>query len=134
MSLSYYELVALAKREIREISTADLGARIPDAPLIIDIREPQECVAGTIPGAVLIPMGAFGCDRALAPDRDTEVVLMCAAGNRSVLAAKALQDMGYRRVSSLAGGFGKWRTEGREAAYPVDASAARYARHLVLPR
>ena len=134
MSLSYYELVALAKREIREISTADLGARMPDAPLIIDIREPQECVAGTIPRAVLIPMGALSdAIERVAPDRDTEVVLMCAAGNRSALAAKALQDMGYRRVSSLAGGFGKWRTEGREAAYPVDASAARYARHLVLP-
>ena len=108
--------------------------RMPDAPLIIDIREPQECVAGTIPRRYWIPMGALSdAIERVAPDRNTEVVLMCAAGNRSVLAAEALQDMGYRRVSSLAGGSESGAPRGARRPYPVDASAARYARHLVLP-
>ena len=134
MSLSYHELVALAKREIREVTPGDLAARMSHPPLIVDVREPQEFHAGTIPGAVLIPRGVLeGAIGRVAPGPDAEIVLICSAGNRSALAAKELQDMGYRKVASLAGGFGRWRAEGRDASYPVDESAARYARHFVLP-
>ncbi|NQV07787.1 molybdopterin-synthase adenylyltransferase MoeB, partial [bacterium] len=65
-----------------------------------------------------------------------EVVLFCSAGNRSALAAEVLQDMGYRNVASLAGGFTAWKAQGRPWDVPggLDASRrARYARHLVLP-
>ena len=134
MSLSYHELVALAKREIREITPAELATGGTAPPLLIDVREPNEYRAGTIAGAVLVPRGLLGESiGGLSPSVDTAIVLICSAGNRSALAAKELQDMGYRRVASLAGGLTAWRVEGREMALPVDPAAARYARHLVLP-
>jgi molybdopterin/thiamine biosynthesis adenylyltransferase/rhodanese-related sulfurtransferase len=134
MALTYHELVALAKQEIREVTTAELAAGMSTPPLIVDVREPHEFHAGTIAGAVLVPRGVLGDSIGrVAPSLDTAIVLICSAGNRSALAAKELQDAGYRDVASLAGGFGKWRAEGREAAYPADESGARYARHLVLP-
>ena len=134
MSLSYHELVALAKREIREVSPRDLTARLADPLLIIDVREPHEYQSGTIAGAVLIPRGVLGASIGrVAPDLATEIVLICSAGNRSALAAKELQDMGFGAVASLAGGLGRWHAEGRPAVIPVDEPAARYARQLVLP-
>jgi len=133
MPLSYHELVAQAKREIREVSVDDLAAR-PSQPLIVDVREPQEFAAGTIAGAVLIPRGVLASTIArVAPDPATEIVLLCSHGNRSALAAKELQDLGYQNVASLAGGMTTWRASGHGTVLPADESAARYARHLVLP-
>ncbi|MBI5157758.1 MAG: molybdopterin-synthase adenylyltransferase MoeB [Acidimicrobiia bacterium] len=134
MPLSYHDLVAQAKREIREVSVDDLASRTADPPLIVDVREPQEFATGTIAGAVLIPRGVLaGTIVRVAPDPATEIVLLCSHGNRSALAAKELQDLGYRAVASLAGGFTAWRASGREGVLPGDEAAARYARHLVLP-
>lgn len=135
MPLSYHEMVAQAKRQIREISTTDLATTSPGR-VLIDIREPVEFAAGTIPGAALVPRGLLaGAIARLAPDSATEIVLLCAVGNRSALAAKELQDMGYRNVASLAGGYGRWLAEGRATVLPEvgDEFAVRYARHLVLP-
>jgi len=134
MPLNYHDLVAQAKREIREISVDDLASRSAAPPLIVDVREPQEFATGTIVGAVLIPRGVLASTIVeAAPDLATEIVLLCSHGNRSALAAKELQDLGYRTVASLAGGFTAWRASGGEAVLPADESAARYARHLVLP-
>jgi molybdopterin/thiamine biosynthesis adenylyltransferase/rhodanese-related sulfurtransferase len=130
--MSYQQLVAQAKREIREVTAAELRDHPP--PRIVDVREAHEYLAGTIPGAVLVPLGILGSEIGrLVPDAETEIVLICAAGNRSALAAKGLQDMGYRRVASLAGGMAAWRMSGGATALPGDEPAARYARHLVLP-
>ena len=60
MALSYHELVALAKREIREITPAQLATGGTAPPLLIDVREPNEYQAGTIAGAVLVPRGLLG--------------------------------------------------------------------------
>jgi molybdopterin/thiamine biosynthesis adenylyltransferase/rhodanese-related sulfurtransferase len=133
MSSSYQQLVAAAKREIREITAAELASRMPP-PLVVDVRESHEFLAGTVRGARLVPRGVLGREIGrLAPHPDTELVLVCSAGNRSALAAKELQDLGYRRVFSLAGGLAAWRLAGGETALPGDEAAARYARHLVLP-
>src|SRR5207253_3721797 len=71
-----------------------------------------------------------------APDRDREVVLYCAGGSRSAFAAKTLQELGYEKVSSLAGGFTDWKRNG----FPIDLPRAldedkrrRYSRHLLIP-
>ncbi len=108
-----------------------------DAVTIVDVRESAECVDGVIEGAVRIPRGQleFVISRHEA-DLDAEIVLVCASGKRSLLAAHSLQNLGYRRVRSLAGGFEAWKQAGapwvaETSASPIDER--RYQRHLILP-
>jgi molybdopterin/thiamine biosynthesis adenylyltransferase len=64
------------------------------------------------------------------------VVAYCQSGVRSAFAAKTLKELGYRRVSSMAGGFARWRELGFDFHMPRMLDAAqrdRYSRHLVLP-
>ena len=136
MTRDYEGLVARAKERIVETSPSDLAARLDDPPVIIDIREPHEMATGIIPGAALVPRGVL--EKAmpqLAPDLTIEVVLYCAVGNRSALAALMLEQMGYSAVSSMAGGIALWRIEQHPVEWPSGVSdpEARYARHLVLP-
>ncbi|HSH22099.1 MAG TPA: molybdopterin-synthase adenylyltransferase MoeB, partial [Candidatus Caenarcaniphilales bacterium] len=73
---------------------------------------------------------------AAAPDRDGPLILYCASGIRSALAARQLADLGYRDVVSLAGGFQRWKAEGRPWKAPLVLSAEqqrRYSRHLLIP-
>ena len=85
----------------------------------VDVREQVEVAAGTIPGAVHAPRGflEFIADPEspmhkpeIRPDR--HLVVFCAAGGRSALAAKTLRDMGYANVSSLGGGLTAWKAAG----------------------
>lgn len=104
-------LVADVKNRIQEISAPELRAEIAagERSLLIDIREGEEHVKGAIPGARHIARGVLeGRIEEAAPDPATSIVLYCAGGNRSVLAADSLQKMGYSRVRSLAGGFAAW--------------------------
>ncbi len=137
MPLSYQELVAKAKKVISEIEPIDLEARLGSDIALIDIREPDEFEQGAIPGAKLIPRGLLESSILNAvPDPDAEVVLYCAGGARSALAARTLQEMGYRRVHSLAGGFGRWKAEGHPWDVPRTLTRdqkIRYSRHLLLP-
>lgn len=71
-----------------------------------------------------------------AVDRDQTIVVYCAGGVRSAFAAQTLQELGYTDVLSVAGGFGKWKDEGREWRQPVTLTPDqrnRYQRHLLLP-
>lgn len=133
---SYSELVERARAEVREVAAAALD---PATALILDVREPDELALGLVPGAVPVPRGLLeGRIEALAPDRDRAIVVYCAGGVRSVLAARSLAELGYTDVRSLAGGFAAWRAAGRPVAVDGDdglsaAQRARYARHLILP-
>ena len=71
-------------------------------PVLVDIREPWELEQGRIAGSVHIPMAEL--DEKLEPYRERSIVLYCAHGNRSLRAAKAFSEQGYREVVSLAGG------------------------------
>lgn len=137
MVLSYQELVAQARRHVREIETDELEARLGDDFVLVDIREPDEFSQGSIEGARFIPRGILESNIPNhVPDPSTEIILYCAAGARSALAALDLEKMGYSRVSSLAGGFGKWKAEGRAWSTPRTLSPeqkARYSRHTLLP-
>jgi molybdopterin/thiamine biosynthesis adenylyltransferase/rhodanese-related sulfurtransferase len=123
------------KAEIRETSVEEVNARKPT--VLIDVRESDEYEAGYIPGAEWVPRGKLELRiEDLVPERDTEIVLYCAGGNRSALAARSLKEMGYTRVASMAGGFGAWKRAGFETDKPfifTPAQKARYARHLMLP-
>ncbi len=135
-SRTYQELVDALRPSITEITTGELAARLADVA-IVDIREPHEYDQGTIPGSLLMPRGVLEIDlTARIPDRSREIVLYCSGGHRSVLAADSLQRLGYRKVSSLAGGFEQWKAEQREWALPRTLSGeqrSRYSRHLLLP-
>jgi rhodanese-related sulfurtransferase len=77
----------------------------------------MEYEAGRLIGAVHVPRGLLelGAEKAL-PDKSRPVVVYCAGGVRSALAAQTLQEMGYRDVSSMLGGYDEWAG----AQYPVE--------------
>ena len=119
-------------------TTVDAIAK-PDArpQVLIDVREGDEYQEGFIPGALWIPRGKLELRiEDAVPDRDADVVLYCAGGTRSALAAQSLKELGYSRVRSLAGGFGAWKKAGLPFDKPfifTDAQKSRYARHTMLP-
>lgn len=110
MGKSYPQLVAEAQSRVRATSPQALSARMAagDPLVVIDVREPQEWAAGLLPGALPIPRGVLEGQVDGHLPRDVEIVLYCAAGARSALAALSLLEMGYTGVEHLGGGFGAW--------------------------
>ncbi|MEY2966300.1 MAG: putative molybdopterin synthase sulfurylase MoeB, partial [Actinomycetota bacterium] len=135
---SFKDLLSQAKSRITEIDTHDAQGRIDaGGVLVLDVREPDEYDQGALPGALHIPRGHLEAQiEGRATDKNQEIVVYCAGGVRSAFAAANLQDLGYTNVLSMAGGFGKWKDEGRPWKAPVTLSADqrnRYQRHLLLP-
>jgi len=105
---------------------------------VIDVREGDEVVAGKLPGATVIPRGFLESRiETTVPDRAQKVVLYCASGNRSALAANTLmRDLGYEDVVSMTGGFTLWKDRGYEVEVPfafTPEQRQRYSRHFLLP-
>lgn len=135
---TFRDLLANAKSQIVEIDTAAAEARIQAGNVfVLDVREPDEYDEGALENAVHIPRGHLEAQiEARALDRDQTIVVYCAGGVRSAFAARTLQELGYSDVLSMAGGFGKWKDEGRTWRQPVTLTADqrnRYQRHLLLP-
>ena len=132
--MNFQQLLKQVKSEIREVSVDEVKAKKP--PYLIDVREGEEYNEGFIPGATWIPRGKLELRiEDAVPDRDADVVLYCAGGTRSALAARALKDLGYSRVSSMAGGFTAWKRQGLSFDRPflfTPDQKLRYARHLML--
>jgi glyoxylase-like metal-dependent hydrolase (beta-lactamase superfamily II) len=93
---------------VREMSVTELVARIgtDDEPLVVDVREPDEFAAWSIPGAVNIPLSELAARMSTLPP-DRELVAVCASANRSTRAAEALS-RSRRQVANLAGGMAAW--------------------------
>jgi len=131
----YRDLVKRALEQIEEIAPEDLEPRLAEM-VVIDVRETGEYEQGAIPGARLLPRGLLERDiTGVIPDPTRPVVLYCAGGWRSALAALTLQEMGYENVSSLAGGFDRWKSEGRPWGVGQGLTAEqrdRYSRHILL--
>ncbi|HEY8642001.1 MAG TPA: rhodanese-like domain-containing protein [Candidatus Dormibacteraeota bacterium] len=113
------DLLTEARKTVPEISAEEAKARLDrgEVDLILDVREPNEWEAGHIPGALHAPRGMLewyadptyvNHKPELAAARDQNVVVHCAGGARSLLAAQTLQRLGFQNVSSMAGGFGDW--------------------------
>lgn len=129
--------LAELRRRVAEIAPADALAKQRQGALLIDVREDHERSAGT-------PVDALGLSRGflelrieqVEADRGRSMLLICGSGQRSLFAAEALQQMGYRDVRSVSGGFTRWKTEGLPISTSVlDADAAeRYSRQLRLPQ
>jgi molybdopterin/thiamine biosynthesis adenylyltransferase/rhodanese-related sulfurtransferase len=135
---SFRELLKETKSQIREVDTAGAAEAIArPGTVVLDVREPEEYEQGAIPGALHVERGNLESKiESRITDRSTPVVIHCASGIRSVFAAKTLQDLGYTDVVSMAGGFNKWKDEGREWVTPQTLSSEqrnRYQRHLLLP-
>ena len=136
---NFRELLAATKAQIAEVDTAEADElRSSEANVVIlDVREPDENAQGSIPGAVFIPRGQLESNiENKIPDKSARVLIHCASGVRSAFAAKTLAELGYQDVASVAGGFNKWKDEGRDWSVPKNLTAEqrnRYQRHLLLP-
>ncbi len=136
---SFRDLLAAAKSEIVEIDTAAAEGRIRDNAdaVVLDVREPDEYEQGALRNVVHIPRGHLEAQvEGRIAERDAEVLVYCAGGVRSAFAAKTLGELGYTNVKSIAGGFGKWKNEGRDWKVPATLTPDqrnRYQRHLLLP-
>jgi molybdopterin/thiamine biosynthesis adenylyltransferase/rhodanese-related sulfurtransferase len=134
---NFRELLKATKAQIREVDTADAEALVEQGALLLDVREPDEYEQGAVPGSVHIPRGHLESQiENRVPDHDRPLVVLCAGGTRSAFAAKTLAELGYSDVVSVAGGFNKWKDEGRiwqkpKALNPEQRN--RYQRHLLLP-
>ena len=135
---SFRELLAAAKSEIQEVDTQVASEKIAaNQVVVLDVREPDEFEQGAVKNAVHIPRGHLEAQvESKIVDKNSPVIVYCAGGVRSAFAAKTLQELGYTNVLSMAGGFGKWKDEGREWSTPVQLSTEqrnRYQRHVLLP-
>ena len=134
---TFRDLLAAAKSEIVEVDTEDSARRIAAGAVVLDVREPDEYDQGALADAIHIPRGHLEAQvegRIL--DKSAPVVVYCAGGVRSAFAARTLAELGYSDVVSMAGGFGRWKDEGRPWKTPVVLSPEqrnRYQRHLLLP-
>ena len=139
MSKSFADLMAETKRSIKQVSLEDLKRRLDHAEgfALIDVREGEEYRAGFIPGAVSVPRGFLESKiEQIVPEKGKKVVLYCAGGTRSALAARTLEELGYTDVESANPGFVRWKDLGYPMVVPRVLSAEqrdRYSRHLLLP-
>ena len=135
MKLTAKDLLKQLRTKVCEIAPQEVRAK-RDA-LLIDVREADEFRQGQIPGAKFIPRGFLELRiEEVTPDRDREIILYCAGGSRSLLAAQNLQNLGYTNVLSMKGGFNGWKDSGFEIEIPQvlnDVQRKRYDRHLLIP-
>lgn len=116
------EMVAAAKARVENLGVEEAAREVEAGAVLVDIREPGERQKdGYIEGAVEAPRGMieFWADTSSPyhrPEFDPakRIVLHCASGGRSALAAATLQDLGYGNVAHMDGGLKAWKESGRE--------------------
>jgi rhodanese-related sulfurtransferase len=129
MAKTVADLVKEAKQRVTNLSVDDVAAELDGGDvLLVDVREPEERLQnGSIAGAVFAPRGMleFWADPS-SPyhrsefDPNRRIILHCAGGGRSALAADVLQQMGYGNVAHLDGGLAAWKAAGK----PVEGGQA----------
>lgn len=132
------EIMRQARRQVPEWSPPQVKAGQDDHKVVlVDVREKHEWNEGYIPGAIHVPRGFLELQiEESVPDKDATVVLYCAGGTRSLIAGRTLQEMGYKNVVSMSGGFGFWKGSGLPFTQPrllSEAQSKRYSRHLLIP-
>ncbi len=117
------QLVTEAKAKITETGIDDAHARLESFPLILDVREPEEFQAGSLPGAINLPRGLLefrifsdpqicASEGDIGPLQKQPVLVYCRTGGRSALATRTLQSLGFENPESLANGFEGWQNAG----------------------
>lgn len=118
-SPAFLGIIASVRSAVRDVSVAETRARLRDDPALqlVDVREDGEWDAGHAAGAIHIGKGVIERDiETTIPDKNAQIILYCGGGFRSVLAADALQKMGYTNVASMAGGWREWQAAGAPVA------------------
>src|SRR3954463_3414506 len=139
MSPSGAEYIKQVKADIDEVDPSAVSEVLgSDGVVIVDVRESDEWDAGHVPGAKFVTRGHLESRiEGAAPDRSARVILYCASGNRSALAAKTLRDdLGYENVEAMTGGYTLWKDRGYEVETPrqfTPEQRERYSRHFLLP-
>jgi molybdopterin/thiamine biosynthesis adenylyltransferase/rhodanese-related sulfurtransferase len=119
-----------------EVTPAEALRRLRKGALLIDVRNPNEHAVGEVEGSHAVPLATLESRiDSITPDRQREILTLCASGQRSMRAAETLVRLGFTHVASVAGGFRRWQADGLPvASSEFDADAAqRYSRHLLLP-
>ncbi len=138
MAKSSKSILDEARADIKEI-TVDDARRMLEKPgtVVIDVREGEEWRQGHLPQALGIPRGflELRIEEKVA-DRKTPLIMQCASGTRSLLAARTLREMGYENLYNLQGGFNAWKQAGlpwiADRQFNSD-ELLRYSRHFVIP-
>jgi molybdopterin/thiamine biosynthesis adenylyltransferase/rhodanese-related sulfurtransferase len=145
VSPSGAEFIRQIKSQIAEVDPAEVHSMLNGGGngngtagvTVVDVRESDEIAQGHVPGAKLVPRGYLESRiEGAVPDRSSHVVLYCASGNRSALAAKTLADLGYEHVESMTGGITLWKDRGYKVNVPRKITAEqreRYSRHMLVP-
>src|SRR5215831_4365054 len=135
----FKDILSQAKRQIKEVSVQEVHQKLNPANgfTLLDVRERDEWDQGHLDQAIFLPRGFLEvkADKMLT-DKSQPIVVYCAGGVRSALAAKTLQDLGYTSVSSMRGGFTEWKNNGLPFVTPEKVGKdkmARYSRHLRIP-
>ena len=138
MSPSGAEIIKQIKERVHEIDPAEVHEGLGNGVVLVDVREGEEFERERIPGAKHVPRAYLESRiEGAVSDRDTHVVLYCASGQRSALAADTLTELlGYTNVDSMTGGITLWKDRGYETEVPKTLTKEqrdRYSRHLLLP-
>jgi sulfur-carrier protein adenylyltransferase/sulfurtransferase len=148
MSPSGAEVIRQIRSQIEEVDPSEVRAALNGngngngnghGVVLLDVRETEEWDAGHIPGAKHVPRGYLESrvEGAIGADRSQRVVVYCASGQRSALAASTLtQLLGYEDVASMNGGITLWKDRGYDVEVPTTLSREqreRYSRHLLVP-
>jgi molybdopterin/thiamine biosynthesis adenylyltransferase/rhodanese-related sulfurtransferase len=134
---SYREYLSDLKTRVKEATPQEVQELLKGDVQLGDVREKNEWDEGHLPGASFVPksyLEQWAEDRL--PSKDKPTILYCAGGIRSVMAADALQKLGYTNVISMTGGFNRWKDSGLPWTKPetlAPEQAQRYSRHLLIP-
>ncbi len=138
MSPTGAEVIRKIRSSVEEVDPSEVREHLGNGVVLVDVRESEEWDAGHIPGAKHVPRGYLESriEGAVA-DRDQRVVLYCASGQRSALAANTLREqLGYENVASMNGGITLWKDRGYDVEVPKSMTKEqreRYSRHLLVP-
>lgn len=135
--MNVQEQLKRLSQTISQVSPARAHAMQQSGAALVDVRETEEHVQGLADGAIPIVRNNLPRDIEQAvPQRERTVLLLCAHGQRSLLAAETLRQMGYQDLHSVAGGFVDWQQQGLPWSVPDTndpAASERYARQVQLP-
>jgi sulfur-carrier protein adenylyltransferase/sulfurtransferase len=138
MSPSGAEYIKRIREQVQEVDPSDVKPLVGNGVPIIDVREAEEYAVAHLPGAKHVARGYLESriDTAV-PDRKQRVILYCATGQRSALAAHTLKtELGFEDVVSMKGGITLWKDRGYDVEVPQTLTAEqrdRYSRHVLVP-
>jgi sulfur-carrier protein adenylyltransferase/sulfurtransferase len=123
--------------QVEQIDPCSAYERSQRGAQLVDIREPHELELGMPAGALAISRGMLELEIGNRfTDPEQPMILVCAGGDRSLLSACSLQQLGYRNVANLAGGFNAWQAASlpiEQLDHPGQGERTRYLRHLAIP-